>query len=248
MTDETSVLQTVLCIPGTWSNRSELITRIARDSGGYLFAGRVLMHAETKQSFEVQVEACDEHLVKAFRAAGRHWITAEDLAQIQAHTFVLYLLALGGSRQRAEDLMAAADALLRAGGLAVKVESSGLAHSAAAWHDMTKKRHLSTAHTAYGVYITGEQVYSCGMHNLGYRDAIVDASAAEDPVELLRTFTWYQFTENPTMLPGHTFSVAEEAPVYRLVEEQCTMYESGSLFTNPYGMWRLVQVGGHRRI
>jgi len=70
----------------------------------------------------------------------------------------------------------------------------------------------------------------------------------EDPVELVRTFTWYQFTENPTMLLGQMFSVAKEAPVYRLVEEQCTTYESGSLFTNRFGMWRLVQVGGHRRI
>lgn len=78
------------------------------------------------------------------------------------------------------------------------------------------------------------------MHNLGYRDAIAQANAAEDPVELLRTFTFYDFTENPAIRAGETFSVAPDALLYQLHEEACTLYEGDSLFTNPYGMWRLV--------
>jgi hypothetical protein len=136
--------------------------------------------------------------------------------------------------------MGAAAAVLDAGGLAVKVESTGLAHSKSDWLQFVQNRHLLSAYRAFVVFVNGEQdVYSCGMHNLGYRDGIIDRAAAADPVELLRAFTFYQFSENPTLLQGETFSVTEEAPVYRLREETCTLYEEGSLFTNPFGMWRL---------
>ena len=231
--------ETILCVPGLWKDRPELITSIARQSGGYLFAGRVLMHPGTKLAFELEIEGPDPRLAKAFQAAGRHWVTAEDLARIETHTFVLYLVSTGGSRERAEAAMAAAAALLRAGGLAVKIESTGLAHSRATWLDLVERRHLLSAHKAFVVYVTGRDVYSCGMHNLGYRDAIIQATAADDPVELLRSFTFYEFSENPTIRSGETFSLAPDAPAYRLLEEPCTLYDEASLFTNPFGMWRL---------
>jgi hypothetical protein len=232
-------METVLCVPGLWADRNALVSSIMGDSGGYLFVGRVLMQLETKEAFELQVEQPDPRLMNAFHAAGRHWVRAEDLARIDAHTFVLYLIAPGGSRAKAEAAMAAAGGLLRAGGLAVKVETAGIAHSRETWLEFVEKRYLFSAHRALVVYVTGEQVYSCGMHNLGYRDAIVDAGAAADPAELLKVFTYYLFTENPTIRPGETFSVAPGTPVYRVEDEPCALYDGDSLFTNPYGMWRL---------
>jgi hypothetical protein len=178
--------------------------------------------------------------VKAFKAAGGHWVTPEDLSQLAAHTFVLYLVAPGGSRKRAEAAMATAGGLLRAGGLAVKVESAGVAHSRGTWLELVEDRHLFSAHHALVVVVTGrDPVYSCGMHNLGLRDSIVAAGDADDPPALLRAFNFYQFTENPTLREGETFRVARGAPAYRLFKEPCTLYEGDPLFTNPYGMWRL---------
>jgi hypothetical protein len=180
-------------------------------------------------------------MVSTFHAAGHHWVTAEDLSMLESHTFVLYLVADGGSRSQAEAAMAAAAGLLRAGGFAVKVESAGLAHSRDTWLRFVEQRHLFTAHQAFVVYVTGTQVYSCGMHNLGCRDAVVAREQAEDPVELLRCFTQYVFAEQPAIKAGETFSVGPDAPVYRLREEPCTLYGDDELFTNPFGLWRLVR-------
>lgn len=77
------------------------------------------------------------------------------------------------------------------------------------------------------------------MHNLGYPDAIVAGAESEDPAQLVYSFTRYLFTETPTIRPGETFSESPDAPRYRLSKEECHLYESRSLFTNPYGMWRL---------
>jgi hypothetical protein len=79
------------------------------------------------------------------------------------------------------------------------------------------------------------------MHNLGLRDAIVDRSVEDDALALIRGFTSYLFMESPVIEDGQTFAMAPDAPVYRIHADKGVSYEDGSLFTNPYGAWRLAQ-------
>ncbi|KAB7774057.1 hypothetical protein CEK69_01760 [Xanthomonas sp. LMG 12462] len=230
----------VLCIPGPWPDRADLLARIVQDSGGYLFAGHVLMHMDSGQACELQYEPHDARMAAAFAAAGPHWRGSADMARIGTHASVVYLIGAGGSRVRAETMMRAAAALLDAGGLGVKVESSGVAHSPADWRQLCADLSLGSAHRAYVLNITGEQVYSCGMHQFGMKDAIVAAQAASDPVGLLHTFTCYLFNEAPDVRAGHTFSVAADAPRYRIQAEASSQFQPGDLFANPYGLWRLM--------
>ncbi|WP_295965499.1 hypothetical protein [uncultured Xanthomonas sp.] len=229
----------VLCIPGPWPDRADLFARIVQDSGGYLFAGHVLMHMDSGQACELQYEPHDARMAGAFAAAGPHWRGSADMARIGTHASVVYLIGAGGSRVRAETMMRAAAALLDAGGLGVKVESSGVAHSPADWRQLCADLSLGSAHRAYVLNITGEQVHSCGMHQFGMKDAIVAAQAASDPVGLLHTFTCYLFNEAPDVRAGHTFSVAADAPRYRIQAEASSQFQPGDLFANPYGLWRL---------
>lgn len=177
--------------------------------------------------------------------SGPHWRGTPEMTAIAGHRSVVYLVGLGGSRQNAESLMRAGAALLRAGGLGVKVESTGLSYKPSDWLDHCDKLHLFFAHRALVVYLTGADVCSCGMHNLGLKDAATDSQG--DPTaatELLRVFTRYLFTESPTIRPGQTFSVAKDARAYRIEEEHSQSYEQGSLFHNPYGLWWLVPIAG----
>jgi hypothetical protein len=232
--------EAVICIPGTWKNRSELVERVARDSGGYLFMGMLLMEMETRHTFELHFEDAHPRMATAFNAAGPHWRGSEEMSRIASHSSVVYLIGHGGSRTNAEALMGAAAALIKAGGLGVKIESTGLAHSPSAWQGLVDTRHLLTAYRAYVICLTGrEQVYSCGMHNLGLREAIVDAAVDDDALDLIRRFTYYLFSESPTIQNRQTFALAPGAPVYRIFEDDGIQYEDGSLFQNPYGAWRL---------
>nr|WP_233168543.1 hypothetical protein [Xylophilus sp. ASV27] len=77
------------------------------------------------------------------------------------------------------------------------------------------------------------------MHNLGLKDVVVAAEGTEDPVELVRTFTRYAFAEKANIRSGQTFSLASDAPVYRIVDDVGVQYDASSLFNNPYGFWRL---------
>jgi len=232
--------EAVICIPGEWQSQQEFVRSIVKMSDGYVFAGRILLEMKTRASFELQFEGRDPRMLEAFRASGRHWQDTDEMARIAGHSSVAYLIGHGGSRKNAEALMAAAAGVIKAGGLGVKVESAGVAHAPAVWLDLARRTHLFSAYRAFVVCVSGDEVYSCGMHNLGLRDVIVDAGDADDPSHLVNTFAYYTFTESPVIRDGQTFGVAPGAPVYHIHEDDGVSYESGSLFTNPYGTWRLM--------
>jgi len=110
--------QTVIGIPGQWTNRTDIVNSIATRSGGYLFAGMVMIKTGMKGGFMLEMHEHDPNLKKAFSITGRGRLTAEDLEAIALHTFVLYLAADSGSVEAAKNLMHAAQGLLKSGGIA----------------------------------------------------------------------------------------------------------------------------------
>lgn len=226
--------RTILCIPGHWKDLAELTQAIP--ATGYLFTDGMMVSIDSGHTFRLEVCEPDARLVDAFRSAGGHWMTDDDEVKIGQHSLVLYLVADGGSHECAKAAMLAAAALLRVGGYAVKVETSGIAHTKEDWLDFCEYLHIYSAHRALVVYVTGEKTYSCGMHNLGLPDAIVDSSDSTDAAELIRTFTWYMFSENPAIRDGETFSVGAGQPVYKLTFKDCHLYEQDDIFFNPFGL------------
>jgi hypothetical protein len=77
------------------------------------------------------------------------------------------------------------------------------------------------------------------MHNFGLPDAIISAVDKGAAADMLRTFTRYLLERAPVFEDGHTFSVREGMPVYRVLKVPPVDYGPDSLFNNPYGAWRL---------
>ncbi len=234
--------QLVLCVPGPWADRREFVMSIAALDAGYLAAGPMLMNIATKFKCEVVFEGADARMQRAFQAAGPHWRDSEAMQAIAGHQSVVYLVGRGGSHEAANAMIEAAAVLLKAGGLGVKVESSGIAHPPERWLDFTQHLYLFKAHEALVIYVHDESsVHSCGMHVLGHPDAYTDRDCTGVEADLLRDFTHFLFTESPTIKHGQTFAIAPSAPVYRIEQTEPVDYGSDSLFNNPYGMWRLVR-------
>lgn len=232
-------MKIVLCVPGPWENRSEFVESIVKESSGYIFAGMFLMHLETSQYFELEFCEQDERMLSAFEAAGPHWKNSPEMELISSHKSVCYLVTSGGSIESAHSIMHAAEALLNAGGYGVKVESSGLAHPPKDWLEQCKYNYLFKSHSSYVVYISSDSTYSCGMHNFGLPDAIVNSSESESPADLLRIFTHYLLSESPGIKENQTFSVDSDSPVYRIKKHPPINYGEDSLFNNPFGTWQL---------
>lgn len=231
----------VLCIPGPWTSREDLAREIAASVPEYRFADGVLRDTLTGFACELVLQDADPDLEDDFRAAGPHWANTEAMADVGEHASVAYLAGPGGSRQEAEGMMLAGAALVDAGGLGVKVDSTGIAHGPAYWIDLCEQLDSLTAHRALVVFLTGREVYSCGMHNFGLPEAIVSPVGGDrrEAADLLRAFTHYLFAHAPLLEDGHTFSVSEGTPVYRVRAVEAIDYGPASLFNNPYGAWRL---------
>ena len=232
----------VLCILGPWRNYAELVQDIAASETGHQLTGSALLDTEGGFACDLLYEGADPALPAAFVKAGPHWAASEAMAAIAEHACVVYLAGRGGSREAAESMMRAAAALVEAGGLGVKVESTGIAHGPAYWTAMCDALPELSAHRALVVYVTGADVYSCGMHNFGLPDAMTTATDKAAAADMLRTFTRYLLERAPQMEDGHTFSISEGAPVYRVLKVPAVDYGADSLFNNPYGAWRLEPV------
>ena len=235
-----SLPRTIIGVPGRWASRSDIVTAIAENSGGYLLAGTIIMHIETKTILTLEVHDHEVALAKAFLIAGSGRISAKEIEVIGEHTFCLYLVGVGGSLESAERFMKAANALLECGGDGVKVESAGSAHSVSGWRELCDDGQLGSMLKAFVTYVGSRgKFYSCGMHNLGYPDCIVEARIEPgDAATLIHTFLGYLLAENPAINSGETFSVAAEAPRYRLFREECTMFSADDPFHNPFGIWK----------
>lgn len=240
-------MKSTLCIPGTWADRSQLLLTIANETQGkYLMAGNVLFNTENKQGFSIDVLEHDPMMYTAFSLAGR--VTEyplEELSKIADHKLVIYITADTGGLTEARHLADAAAMLLNIGGLGVKVETAGKAFEKEQWLEQLEDFEF---HKLYPLFVLDSivdnegTVYSCGMHNLGLPDIILDGEEFQDAVKLIRIFNYYQIVDKPVIVANQTFSVAADAPVYRIIKEDSQPNAGDEFFENPFGMWRLIPV------
>jgi hypothetical protein len=247
---------TVVGVPGHWKDQSEIVRAIASppQNPEYLFAGLVILELATNANMILEVREHDPNLAKAFRCAGTYSnFTQADLDAISKHTYCLYLVDMnGGNKETAFKIMRFATKLLRAGGLAVKVESAGKSHTASDWLALSERATSpsslleSIALFEAFVVLVGDQhtgFYSCGMHNLGLPDArLLPGLSNKDAGALLHGFLRYVLLEQPTLHSNQTFSLSEDAPRYRLMHRSCHEFNEDALFHNPFGVWELNSV------
>jgi len=233
--------QIIVGVPGPWKEHRDFIEAlIGAHQGAYLFAGAVFMETATSHMCRVDWYGHDEDLRTAFEAAGQGKLSPAVLDAIDAHASTLYLIFDDAGYATARTAARFAGALLQAGGIAVKVETAGVAHSPERWLQACESEEPFDIYALFTVLIGGDECYySCGMHNFALPDAQVPASLGiEDGAELLNYFNLYRLVETPDLDDGHTFSVAEDAPRFRLKREPYLPGYEPPL-ANPHGLWSL---------
>lgn len=210
----------------------------------------------------------DARMPAAFRASACRWdpsITDDDLTGIARHQRVLYLLSPNFPASEAaavsRDFLNLGCQLLDAGALAMKCESSGIAHARDRWIELAREADgpdpwsaLLRAYVQLPIHSAGD-FYTCGMHLLGQSDLIVSGSLLRDAqestgdpgwktVNLFGVFAHYLLAEcEPGQFAsGHTFSPDAESPRFRVIWEACTGYDEDDLFFNPFGRWRFAGI------
>lgn len=237
----------ILCIPGIWTTRSEIIKSVARKSEGYIFAGNVISKVnEPINTFGIEVYDYDKYLADAFEIAGNETFSEEQLNRIKNHSLSMYLVGEGGSIDLVIKLVDAAYALLKSGGLGVKVESSGTANTLEKWSNLHKKNDIVDLFNSFVTIIEETDFYyTCGMHCFGLPDVITfkNQVSIQYTQELMQVFCLYTLIEQPILENGSTFSIDENHSNFTLKHAECRHFSKDDLFYNPYGVWALIKEG-----
>lgn len=231
-----------LCIPGPWADREDFMRRVITfpPAGRYMYLGGILADVAAKQHVKLAHVDRDPGLVDAFAIAGRGSLSERTLQAIEAHgSFVFLQFPTPITAQLAP--IAKFVGMLRAiGGLAVKVESSGVAHEIEEWLAMLAGGAFDQYRSVVTLIGDERTYYSCGMHLFDLPDCSVPRSLSpEVAADLMNRFNVYRIAERPVLQAGHTFSVDTDAPHFRLGHAADVRHEADDLFHNPHGLWLL---------
>ncbi len=232
----------IICVPGTWSDRNDFLRRVIthEPKGRYLFAGLMLADVQAEDHVPLDFCAADPHLARAFEVAGQGKLPTEVLARVGHHTAVVYLhfpLDLVDQRER---ILKFTQLIQRLGGIAVKLESTGIAHAWERWFALLSGSPFDIYCAAVVLIGDEDDYYSCGMQHFGLPDCELPRSVpVARAADLINRFNFWQIVERPTLSSGHTFSLTEVAPHLRLLLRQDVRHADDHLFHNPHGLWRL---------
>lgn len=232
----------VICVPGPWRDRKELLTRVVSETkGDYMFLGMILAQPSKKRHVELSFCEPSSELENAFRIAGLGKLSEEVLSHVSGHSSIAFL-KFGASAfpELRQDVIDFTGVLRQVGGIAVKVESSGSAHEWDTWFARIQSNNPFDWYRALVVLIGDSRLfYSCGMHLFGLADVEVSRELeASEAADLMNRFNYWRMVEEPSLASGETFSVSADAPRFVLRQQPDARHPVGELFHNPQGLWR----------
>jgi hypothetical protein len=212
----------------------------ALESSGNTFEATqdVMIERATGIRFPSGVSPHDDEIHEIFAQDGR--LSEAEVRRIASHDVKVHVSGPGGSPEAARAVMRAGTALLRAGGFGVMVDNSGNAHGVEDWLALAGDEKPGGLYWAFvGAAGSSEEVWSCGMHCLGFRDAEVRGGPGKNEMGfLLHNFLGYAYQSGVAINDGDPLG-DEEGAMFRARAHPCTRFPPGTPFHNPYGIWRL---------
>jgi len=256
--------QIAICIPVNFKNRQEIAAALADKYGSeYVFMGRVFYSTINSDSCAVDIRSGAEHFSKSdrqiwsesnpktsladdFELATRNRLDLVTRQQIDRCPQIIHLTCETTGYDACLQIARLAQVLLTIGGVAIKVESTGIAHPRQKWLDNYSSDDPFEIYSLFVQLIEGEDYYySCGMHNFGKADVAI--SLSEDislAIYVMNVFNYYRLTESPILQDGHTFQPDIGCSRYQMQWLEDNEEAAYSLGHNPYGRWLLEIEGG----
>lgn len=231
-------MRTILCLPGTWADRGEFLAACAKS--GLVAAGAFVVDSLRGTHVELEFQPSDARMRDSFRVASGGEIDGAELEAIAEHRSVVYLLADGGDLEKLRPLVQLAVRLIPHGALGIKVESAGVAAPIERWMELSAQFDPFGLIRCFVVVASdGDDMYSCGMHNLGFPDVETHGVPIAEAKKTIDAFNLYALIERPTLRDGQTFGREQGARTFSLEKKPCTRFPPDDPFHNPFGVWHL---------
>lgn len=229
-----------LCVPGPWAHAVEFGDQVATLAARYTDAGRLMLDAGDSDGIALELRGADPRLAVAFRIACQGKMDEEMLRVLARHASVAYLRFPADLAAQSERMLKFSRLLERAGGLAVKVETCGVAHNWAQWASLLKGALPGQYAAGVTLVTSADFYYSCGMHNFGLPDYEVSGALDFDSaMHLMNQFNLWRLSALPALSDGHSFSLGKGAPSFKLLRQADPRHAAGAALFNRHGLWRL---------
>lgn len=228
-----------LLVPGPWNSVDEIVSALRRAGVPTRPTDR-----EPIAAGEVRVDRVSE--AAGFGRAMQHGRFGElprDVVAAAARCQHAALLECGFRFQDGvPTLLAIGRALRDAGGVAIRVETSGGASPWASWfRGLEVGGPMGLVHLA--TIVVGDQAegaFTCGMHAFDLPEAEVDLDDMDECIEWLDVLAAFQIAERPVLGTGHTFRPDAERERHKLERWPDDRHEPGDGRYNSFGVWRLL--------
>jgi hypothetical protein len=231
-----------LCIPGPWQDREAFMRAVVTlaPAGRYMYLGGVLADVTAKQHVKVAHAPREPELAEQFAAAGRGTLSDSTLQAVAAHGSLVFVQFPAPITAALPLILKFSELLRTLGGVAVKVESSGVVHEIDAWVELIGGGAFDQYRSIVTLVGDERSYYSCGMQVFDLPDCAVPRSLSpEVAADVMNRFNLYRIVEAPEFADGHTFSVDEQSPRLRLRHVPDVRHDADDLFHNPHGLWLL---------
>jgi hypothetical protein len=169
-------------IPGDWSHPSEFEERLP--DGVRLTEDALVMPDGSE--FELAAMPPDGQFAKIFQSACRGRPAADELAVVKRYRVNVGLIGRGGSMDAALAMMRAGAAIVQAGGAGVFIDNSALAHGGQDWLAMAEDGGPDAISFAFAAVVRSPRdVYTMGMHVMGFPDLLMRASDVDEQGEMI---------------------------------------------------------------
>lgn len=237
-------------IPIDLSNRQEIAAALERKYGTeYVFVDGVFQSTINNERCEVTI--CDRqtwkelnqdlNLADDFQLAGQDKLDVSTLKKIERCRQIICLTSNDTGYAACLQIARLAQVLLLIGGIAIKVDSAGIAHHRDKWLTNYDSDDVFEIYTLFVMLLEGEDYYySCGMHNFGKADVAINIG--EDiglAIYVMNVFNYYRLTESPILQDGHTFQPDIQCPRYQIKWIADEEYATVSYQYNSHGRWLL---------
>jgi len=228
----------LLSVPGIWDNENQ-IYQVPQKVPEYFFQ-------DNQQITELLVKPHNPDLVEEFRFLLPKDIPEKEFERLNTHTHNAFL---AGEVKNHDDLMhiiRATSEIVKTGGMAVRIESSQTAVTAAEWLLLQKDpKKANLFKTFVGFLKISNYVQSFGMQILGRPDARIAIGTDEYyAYNLLRNFLFMGYMDNLTYQDKQIVSLYKDEPEYKVHLINDDRGEE-DLFYNAYGIWELVKHTNH---
>ncbi len=240
---EITAPEVTMRIPGAWSEPAEFFERLPP---GCRSTAEGLAFADGSE-FELNVLPADVEFPGIFAGACHKLPSESERAQVEAYRVNICLTGRGGNIEAAVQLMRAAAAVLAAGGAGVFVDNSGIAHGATDWLTLLDSADDGGVYWAFVSTVRrDDELYSVGMHVLGFRDAIIPRTGNDEyNCRSLHSFLGFTAFSGATIRDGDMVG-DPVLPTYRAHVQPEDRFPADAPMFNRYGRWRLVPVDGQR--